>query len=98
MFENHQHLHFSIHPSIFKIKTYDDSNSRIAEVVWGILGTVIDIGREFYRVSGSNAAARKTAKFEQRFFFPLVFFHNNIILIFSGVNTLSAYFYGYYEY
>ena len=31
MFENH--LHFSIYPSIFKIKTYDDSNSRIAEVV-----------------------------------------------------------------
>ena len=33
MFENHQHLHFSIHPSIFKIKNYDNSNSRIAEVV-----------------------------------------------------------------
>ena len=47
MFENHQHLHFSIHPSIFKIKTYDDSNSRITEVVKGMLGTVIDIGREF---------------------------------------------------
>ena len=33
MFENHQHSHFSIPPSIFKIKTYDDSNSRISEVV-----------------------------------------------------------------
>ena len=31
MFENP--IHFSIHPSIFKIKTYDDSNSWIAEVV-----------------------------------------------------------------
>ena len=31
MFENR--LHFSIHPSIFKIKTYDDSNSGIDEVI-----------------------------------------------------------------
>ena len=97
MFENHQHLHFSIYPSIFKIKTYDDSYTRSR----GRLGHVRYNYRYRQRILGSRVQMQPHAKLQSSnrgFFFLLFLFHNNIKLTFSGVNTLSAYFYGHYDY